>query len=269
MSHHFKRVITSFVAVPFLIALTVYSSPEIFSLFMFFIIEVAVWEYNILAFGRAESKGEKREVYFFSTAIILAAMTGDLAIMMTVVIFSFLLASLFFILRIRDGNIDTSRMGQVILGFLYMPLLMSSFILLRNVPDGIKWIFFTLTLAFCGDMFGFYTGRLLGKRKLHAAISPGKTVEGAIGLIVGSMVGGFIFQQILFRELPLTHALLLAFFGGILGQLGDLFESALKRAAGVKDAGLIFPGHGGMMDRLDSISFIVPLIYYYQNTLLK
>ena len=81
----------------------------------------------------------------------------------------------------------------------------------------------------------------------------------------GSLLGGVIFQQLIFTELPLIHALIMGAGGGILGQLGDLFESALKRSAGVKDAGFIFPGHGGILDRLDSLSFIAPFVFYYQH----
>jgi len=155
------------------------------------------------------------------------------------------------------------------LGFMYLPLLMSYFILLRLLPDGVLWVFFTLTVAFSGDVFAFYIGKTIGKRKLQPFISPGKTVAGTAGLIIGSVAGGILFQKFAFTHLPLAHAVILGSFGGIMGQLGDLFESAIKRAGDAKDAGFIFPGHGGILDRLDSLTFITPFVFYYQHFVMK
>jgi phosphatidate cytidylyltransferase len=264
-SHHLQRWITGVVAAPLLIIFTYYSSEQLFSLLIFAVIQMAVWEYNTLAFGKDGFVREKGEVFFFAAAIAISTYISGNATITSVLTFCLLLCFMVFLSQITDQAIDMSRVGKVVLGFMYMPLLMSSFILLRHLPQGVSWIFFTLVLAFCGDVFGYYTGKTLGKRKLFPALSPGKTVAGTIGLMCGSLLGGVIFQQLIFTDLPLIHALIMGAGGGILGQLGDLFESALKRSAGVKDAGFIFPGHGGILDRLDSLSFIAPFVFYYQH----
>jgi phosphatidate cytidylyltransferase len=100
-------------------------------------------------------------------------------------------------------------------------------------------------------------------------ISPGKTIEGTIGLLCGGMTGCIIFKLIFFHALSFAHVLIIGFAGSILGQLGDLCESTIKRAAGVKDSGSLLPGHGGILDRLDSLLFIIPFVYYYNMFVIR
>jgi len=269
MNHHLQRWITAIVSAPLLILLTWYSSEALFSLLIFAVIQIAAWEYNRLVFAEKGFAREKKEVMFFASIIVISAYLSGSVMLTHVLVFCLLLSFCSYLFKIQDQTIDTSKVGKVILGFMYIPLLMSSFILLRHLPSGTRWVLFVFVLAFSGDIFGYYTGKTIGKRKLLVAVSPGKTVEGTIGLICGSILGGFIFQKLIFTELPIQHALIMGFFGGILGQLGDLFESALKRSAGVKDAGFIFPGHGGILDRLDSLSFIAPFVFYYQQFIIQ
>jgi phosphatidate cytidylyltransferase len=99
-------------------------------------------------------------------------------------------------------------------------------------------------------------------------VSPGKTVEGLLGLAVGSVVGCLVYRYFLLPEIPAGHIVMLGLAGGIIGQLGDLFESLIKRASGAKDSGEILPGHGGILDRLDCLLFIVPFVYYYRTYIL-
>ena len=157
----------------------------------------------------------------------------------------------------------------MVLGFMYIPLMMSHFILIRRLDQGVLWIFFLLVLAFSGDVTAYYVGKNFGKKKLLPLVSPNKTVEGTVGLFVGSTAGCVLFQQIFFPALPLKHAAAMGFFGSVLGQLGDLCESAMKRASGVKDSGVILPGHGGILDRLDCLIFIAPFVYYYYIFVIK
>lgn len=269
MNQHLQRCLTGLIGTPLLIAFVSFTSEKVFSLFIFLLIQIAVWEYNRLAFGSKGYRSEKYSIVIFAVAIAIAAYLCNFALLTAVLTFSLLLSALLFLLQIRTAVIEMSNMGKVVLGFMYMPLLISSFIFMRQTAHGVQWIIFTLSLAFSGDIAGLYAGKLFGKRPLQVNLSPGKTVEGTLGLLAGSTLGGMVFQHFFFQELPLMDAAMLSFFGGILGQLGDLFESALKRSAAVKDAGHIIPGHGGVMDRFDSISFIAPLICYYQYLLLK
>ncbi|HYG80432.1 MAG TPA: phosphatidate cytidylyltransferase, partial [Pyrinomonadaceae bacterium] len=113
------------------------------------------------------------------------------------------------------------------------------------------------------DTGAYYTGRALGRHKLAPAVSPGKTWEGAAGGLVASLLMAVLAHYWFFPELPLKWALALAAAMNVLGVLGDLTESALKRGAGAKDAAQILPGHGGLLDRLDSLLFNAPVLYYF------
>jgi phosphatidate cytidylyltransferase len=115
------------------------------------------------------------------------------------------------------------------------------------------------------DTGAYYTGRTIGKRKLAPTISPGKTWEGVVGGMVAALGLATLAHFWFFRELPLKWALPLAAVMTVVGIFGDLTESALKRGAGAKDAAKILPGHGGALDRLDSLLFNAPLIYYFAH----
>jgi phosphatidate cytidylyltransferase len=134
---------------------------------------------------------------------------------------------------------------------------------MRGLEEGRIWILFTLVVVYFGDTTAFYVGRAWGKRKLAPKISPSKTVEGGLGAIGGSIAGALFFRFFFFPQLHTSHALALAVGVGVVGQLGDLFESLLKRSAQVKDSGTLIPGHGGLLDRIDSVLFASPLVYYY------
>jgi phosphatidate cytidylyltransferase len=113
------------------------------------------------------------------------------------------------------------------------------------------------------DTLAFFAGRAFGRRRLAPALSPGKTVEGALGGLVGGVAGAFGIRALGLPLLPPWHALGLGLLVAAFGIVGDLDESLLKRWAGVKDSGTLFPGHGGMLDRLDALLFGAPVLYYY------
>ena len=131
-------------------------------------------------------------------------------------------------------------------------------------------LFTSFVVPLAGDTMAYFIGRRYGKRKLIPAVSPNKTVEGAIAGLGGSVVGALIVYGITAACVeaalpPVWHYLLLGLLGGVVGQMGDLFASLIKRHCGVKDYGNIFPGHGGMMDRVDSVLFMAVLVYIYQS----
>jgi phosphatidate cytidylyltransferase len=132
------------------------------------------------------------------------------------------------------------------------------------MDKGKEWIFFVLFLAFIGDIVALYVGKYFGKHKLAPLVSPGKTVEGLAGLVLGSTMACLIFSYYFLPEIPLAQIAMLAFAGSIIGQLGDICESAIKRHYGLKDASSLLPGHGGILDRLDCLIFIAPFVYYYR-----
>ena len=156
--------------------------------------------------------------------------------------------------------------GATILGVLYVVFLGGHLVAVRtgfNQPLSADLLSFFFLVLMGSDTGAYYVGRALGKHKLAPSISPGKTWEGVAGGIAASLILATIAHYWFFRELPLKLALPLAAVMTVLGILGDLSESALKRGAGAKDAAKLLPGHGGILDRLDSLLFNAPLIYYF------
>lgn len=122
-------------------------------------------------------------------------------------------------------------------------------------------LFFALALNWAGDSAAFYVGRKLGRHRLAPVISPKKSWEGACASVAASLVFGFLYLGYLMPSLPAWEIAVLAIGGNLAGQVGDLVESAIKRGAGVKDSGQMLPGHGGMLDRVDSSLFALPVVY--------
>ena len=120
-----------------------------------------------------------------------------------------------------------------------------------------------LIVAWVADTGGYFAGRFLGKAKLYEAVSPKKTWAGAWGGLAGSLVGVAVLKLVTAHGLGWIDVVLIAIPGGVLGQLGDLTESLLKRSVGVKDSGALLPGHGGLLDRIDAVLFIAPYVYAY------
>ena len=152
-----------------------------------------------------------------------------------------------------------------IAGILYIGWLLSHLVALRGLDDGRNWVFFVLFVTWVSDTTAFLIGRRFGRHKLAPTISPGKTWQGAIGGICGAIVMSMLFSTPTPFQLPLVYwqAILLGIVVSILGQVGDLVESLFKRNMGVKDSGGLIPGHGGFLDRIDSVVFAGVVVYYY------
>ena len=155
------------------------------------------------------------------------------------------------------------HMAACIASLLYVPLLASVWPLMK-ADFGAGWLFMTLCLAFFSDTVAYIFGRLWGRHKLYPAVSPGKTLEGSVGGLVGGMLATVgAGSLMLVPDLSLGHAVVLGIVGSLFGQVGDLFESMLKRGYGVKDSSALLGAHGGMLDRVDALLFVAPIVYYY------
>lgn len=148
--------------------------------------------------------------------------------------------------------------GGFALGLLYIFGAWRSAIELRALSP--HWVFFACALNWAGDTAAMYVGKSIGKHKLAPQVSPGKTVEGAVGSMVASIVCGVLYLRWALPSVGWEAMVGLAMAGNVAGQVGDLAESALKRGAGVKDSGTLLPGHGGMLDRMDSSLFSMPVV---------
>lgn len=134
---------------------------------------------------------------------------------------------------------------------------------IRRFDDGLAWVFVVLAISWLGDTGGYFAGRFLGKTPLYPRISPKKTREGVVGGMAFATVGMFVVRATAIPALTPVDCLVLGTVVCGAGVLGDLGESMLKRAFEVKDSGTILPGHGGMLDRIDSVMFVAPLVYGY------
>ena len=151
-----------------------------------------------------------------------------------------------------------------VLATTYVGMLGGSLIRLRNdFPEGSKLVFFLLLVVWLGDTGAYYVGRTFGKRKLSPRISPKKTVEGLAGGIATSVITAIVIHFTFFKTFPLLHAIIAGMILSFAGVVGDLAESMWKRSAEVKDSGTLLPGHGGFLDRFDSILFTAPILYCY------
>ena len=176
------------------------------------------------------------------------------------------LSSLFLFSTNERGAKGLYRLGT---GLIYIPILSSYIVSLRSISNsdssdiGLMWIFLLLTITWCGDTGAYFAGRFLGKRKLFPRVSPKKTIEGALGGYVMALIGASVVKYLVLPEVSWAHLILCTICINTTGILGDLIESMLKREAGVKDSGNIMPGHGGILDRVDSLLFTAPTAWLY------
>lgn len=150
--------------------------------------------------------------------------------------------------------------GFIVISAMYVGLGFYYFIATRN--EGLVYLIFALVVVWTTDSGAYFTGRKLGKRKLWPEISPNKTVEGFVGGIVSAIVAAIIMELVHPFAPSWTMLLVVTVICSIFGQMGDLVESAIKRHYGVKDSGTILPGHGGILDRFDSLLFVLPLLHF-------
>ncbi|HEX5965371.1 MAG TPA: phosphatidate cytidylyltransferase [Pyrinomonadaceae bacterium] len=268
-----KRLLTAVIVLPFLIA-----SILIAWLWWLFValaaasMVLALWEFYLLA-KKLQLKPDPVPGFVAGAALITISLNNQVdQLGLNFLLFLLVIIVLVIVTLIRamvkgapfDKMIAST--GTTILGVLYVALLGTHLVMIRAglEPQLAKHVLSFFFLVLMGsDIGAYYVGRAIGKHKLAPSISPGKTWEGAVGGVVAALAMATLAHFWFFHELPLKWTLPLALTMSIMGILGDLVESALKRSASAKDAANILPGHGGLLDRLDSLLFNAPLIYYF------
>ena len=257
------RLATAAVAIPTLLALIFLAPAWGWALVVVAVAMLGLVEYLWLAFPRRT--GDRILGLVLGAAVIGAAVrapapgplvTGALSLLIAV--------GLIYVVVLRvDFERGLADLGLLVVGVLYTGLLLPHFYWLRCLPQGPQWVTFVIGVGMLGDSGGYFVGHTLGRHKLIPRVSPGKTVEGALGIAVMSLVGGAAGRLILLPDRGWEEMLALSVAMAVIGQLGDLGESVMKRTFGAKESGRIFPGHGGVLDRIDSLLFPVALVYYY------
>ncbi|MDR3557760.1 MAG: phosphatidate cytidylyltransferase [Syntrophobacteraceae bacterium] len=167
-------------------------------------------------------------------------------------------------LMMISAPLDRDEIGRIAMlsfAWLYVPYLLSFVLLLWDGPNGRYWILFLLAVIVAGDSGAYFTGLKMGTRKLYPTVSPKKTVEGSLGGLCASLVTGVVLGLIFLRNVPLASLCVFSLAVAVAGQVGDLIESMIKRNSGKKDSSGLLPGHGGLLDRLDSLLFAFPVLW--------
>jgi phosphatidate cytidylyltransferase len=258
-----RRLYVALAFIPLFYLLVRYLPPIVFFVLVLVIMVSALAEFYRLYF---RDRPNKSTITFgLASACVLAVSlhwpgimpeSSALVLITSVVLISRLLSP-------HDLPRNMADAGVLLFGVLYVGLMLGHLLLMRALPGGVFLILFVVLVTWACDTGAYYAGMIFGQRKLAPLISPNKTVEGlAGGLLLGvgaAFAGGAWFLP----SFTVTDCLATGFLLSVAGILGDLSESALKRSAGVKDSGDVLPGHGGMLDRLDSLLFTAPAFYYY------
>jgi len=257
------RLATAAVAIPLLLAIIFIAPTWWWGVLVVVIASLAIVEYLRLAFG--DRLGPRVVGGALGLAVVLAAVSAPVpGLWLTASLAAILPVAMTYVVVLRQDLAEgLTDIGAIAVGILYGGLLLPHFYWLRHLPEGSAWVTFVIAIAMAGDSGGYFVGHAYGRHKLVPHLSPGKTVEGALGIVASSLLCAAIAKLILFPQHTWTEILVLGVLMSIIGQIGDLSESVMKRAFGAKESGALFPGHGGVLDRIDSLLFPLVLVYYY------
>jgi phosphatidate cytidylyltransferase len=260
---HLKRWITGLAALPVLIA-CVAAGGISFTLLVGLAVLASLWEYFRIV-SPAGTSVLKQPLFLVGYAsglgLILGAHAGRPEVIAGVLGFNVVIGGLLSLLRFASDRSVLGCVARQIQGICYIPLSLSLLVLLRAAPEGATWVFLLCAVIFAGDTMALYAGTFWGRHKLIPAVSPGKTVEGAAGGLAANLAIGAAAKVFFLPEWGWAACLLFSAAVGAAGQVGDLFESELKRASNVKDSGGLLPGHGGVLDRIDALLFAAPVAF--------
>lgn len=284
-----KRWLTAIVLIPLLLWVVLKGSPLLFATLITIVSVLGMAEYlnilsNQLNFLRGYPTPSRMSVplkikgvaYLASPVIISAAYFGAsdwMVVAMALNIICMAMVIVFEFRTLKMGNFTSGRswgeglltaVASQIQGVIYIPLFLAFLVLVRCAENGSHWVIWLWLVIGFSDTGAYYVGTYCGKRPLSPHVSPNKSVEGAIGGLGAAALGGTIYGTIFIAEAPILLLALFSILSAAAGQLGDLFESALKRAGRIKDSGSILPGHGGVLDRLDGLIFAAPIAYIFK-----
>ncbi len=258
------RILSAIVALPFII-IPLYFGGWLMSILVLSAIFIGLWEFNrafqvkdkyvyalqcVMTVGLFALQRQEKMDYVFAALVLLLVLTF-----------------VYYLIQYPKVELKTVFIG--IIGYIYISVMMSHIVLIRNMQSygqALTWLI--LIIAFGSDSFAYFSGVFLGKHKLAPKLSPNKTIEGAIGGMVGTGIVMVIYMAFILSEtinLEAKHIvgfMFLGMLGSVFGQFGDMAASAMKRETKIKDFGTLIPGHGGIVDRMDSIIFVAPFVYY-------
>jgi len=256
-----KRFISGFVAIPLVLGIVLYGHPWLFFILIVSITLVATYEYFSIIVNTGVS-GFPIEGLALSFILLIAYSFAPHFLPLLILSIPLVLFPVWFF-RERNVRVAIDSIAYTLFGIFYTAGLGGHFLLIANFQGGREMVIFILLFIWAGDIMAYYCGQKFGDRKLIEVVSPNKTIVGAVANIIGTLIAALLASKLFFNEIPLIHCLIVAFFCGIIGQFGDLAESLIKRNCQVKDSGTLIPGHGGVLDRIDSLLFAGPAFYFY------
>ena len=258
-----ERAISGVIAIPIVLGIILYGPPGLFFFLIASLILIATHEYFSMIANAGVSgfpvEGLVLSFLFLTTWFFAPQFLSLFGVLIPLTLF------IVWCCREKNTRLALDSIAYTLFGILYTAALGSTFLLIYNLEGGQQMIVFILLFVWAGDSAAYYGGRKFGERKLFEVISPNKTIAGAIANVMGTLIAALLASTLFFDQIPLIHCLIVAFICGIIGQFGDLTESLIKRNCQVKDSGTLIPGHGGVLDRIDSLLFVGPAFYcYYQ-----
>jgi len=268
LSNHVKRIISSIIGAPLLILFILKANTPLFSILIIVCILFGLREFYIILEHQQISCFKNLGLFL---GILLALLFSFCIIDPMIICFGITASIIIIFLRALFSHINLKNLNisisGTLLGIIYIPLALSHFILINKMDNGGKLILFLLFIIWACDIGAYYFGTYLGKHLLCPNISPKKTIEGSIGGIISSIIVAQLIRPFWWPSLSYLSCLVLSFCISVVAECSDLSESILKRSAGVKDSGSIIPGHGGLLDRIDSLLFAAPMFYYFMRIL--
>jgi phosphatidate cytidylyltransferase len=259
-----KRVLSALVLLPVFLAIVTVGPIWLFVVTIVAVGAAGQWEFT----GMFQRAGVRisRVVALLGGVVVTAsfALPTHEGVAFTLVLLAVFTALLW---RPRGAPVAWQPLAITVFGICYVNWLLGFSVWLRELPWGKEWVLLLIGITWLGETAAYVVGSKLGRHALAPVISPNKTVEGAVAQLVVSVVAALVAQAWFFSALPRSHAMIVGALLGIVGQVGDLVESTIKRSVGTKDTGRLIPGHGGMLDRIDSLLFNTPVLFYYGKLL--
>ena len=254
MSNFLKRILTSLVLLP-LVFVSVFYGDIIFTSFMLILISIGFLEYEKIIIVRSRLNS----VCAYIGLILITVLAH---IDLQLFLYSIFLVFLIWLIRILFGKIQLKDFWSSYFFLLfYIGSGVNFAILIRNSDNGLILLTFVLVVSSINDISAYLVGKSFGVRKAFPTVNPNKTYVGSIGGIVCSIIASVLMFEFLFDDIPIVTSMFIGLLISFLGIIGDFVESFIKRKSGIKDSGSILPGHGGILDRIDSLIFILPFFY--------
>ena len=261
-----ERVISGLIGIPIVLGIILYGHSLLFFILVASLVLLATQEYfsMITNAGKIGFPNEGLALSFL-LLVFYFFVPKYLGLIGILIPFTLFITSFF---RKNNADVAIDAIVYTLFGIFYIAGLGGYFLLIGKMEGGREMFVFILLLIWAGDSMAYYVGRKYGKSKPFKMISPNKTTAGAFANIIGTLITAALASILFFDKVPLIHCLIVSFICGIIGQCGDLLESLIKRSCKTKDSGNLIPGHGGVLDRIDSLLFAGPVFYCYYQFLL-